>query len=531
MTTLRVQGGLLLLSFGLAAKAQSPCGDEVITSSTSSDGDLFGSALTVECDLALVGAPRDDGAGVDAGRVVELQFAGGAWTETASWVALDTMPGDRFGTALALEGTRALVGAQRHGGSGAAYVFELQGSVWNQVQKLTAPAAPIGAFVGSAVGLVGDSALVGAPRDVADEGRVHVFERQAGSWSWTATLASSTSSPGARFGSRIDVEGTRAVIGAPNESLAGPFQKLAGAAYLFDRVGAQWVEAQRLTAPNPQQLKHFGTAVALNGDLLAVGQPALAGPSEIIVFEHDGSGFAAVQTIGGTAMIGSSVAFGQALAWDGDDLFVGDSQFISLGASLGGAVFSLRRTSSGWVSAGLLPHVPVANQGLGVALAVHADGLLAGGASTFIGRDVPGVVKVLAHDLPDVYCTGKIASPGCQPYIYATGQPGASLHLIRANDVVRSTNGLLFYGFDAAAIPFFGGTLCVSPPLTRTPIMNSSGSGDDCSGSFLFDFTAWTGAGGPGQAGDTLYAQYWFRDDNDPDKVGLTDALTFELCP
>ena len=96
---------------------------------------------------------------------------------------------------------------------------------------------------------------------------------------------------------------------------------------------------------------------------------------------------------------------------------------------------------------------------------------------------------------------------------------------------------LLYSTAGPNAAPFFGGTLCVLPPVKRTPGQNSGGSiaGVDCSGTFSIDFNAWIASGvNPALiAGCTVWAQYWSRDPGFPAPFNssLTDAQTFVIWP
>ena len=116
-----------------------------------------------------------------------------------------------------------------------------------------------------------------------------------------------------------------------------------------------------------------------------------------------------------------------------------------------------------------------------------------------------------------------------------SSQPGP--FLIQASNVLNHKLGVLFYGTDSSFTPFDGGTLCVAPPLHRTPGQSSGGnaSGNDCSGRLSFDFNSYlhSGADPTIGIGTTLSAQYYFRDPADPAGfgIGLTDALRFTICP
>jgi hypothetical protein len=69
--------------------------------------------------------------------------------------------------------------------------------------------------------------------------------------------------------------------------------------------------------------------------------------------------------------------------------------------------------------------------------------------------------------------------------------------------------------------------------VARTSVQVSSGSAGTCNGTFSFHFTqAYMQQKGI-EAGDTLHAQYWARDQGiaPPNNVSLTDAATWTVVP
>ena len=135
-----------------------------------------------------------------------------------------------------------------------------------------------------------------------------------------------------------------------------------------------------------------------------------------------------------------------------------------------------------------------------------------------------------------VYCTGKISSQGCTPAISAQGQAGASStnpFWIACDQALPQKLGLLVYGLGEQALPFQGGTLCVSG-LHRAGAQLSSGSGA-CSGHWQFDMNPRIQSGiDPNLApGRLVYAQWWGRDPLDPAGFGsqLSNALRFGIAP
>lgn len=81
-----------------------------------------------------------------------------------------------------------------------------------------------------------------------------------------------------RFGAAIDLEDRWLVVGAPNDDV-DPLLNRAGAVYVFERVGAQWIERQKLTAPVPTTDDFFGIDVGIAlgpgglEDFIIVGAP------------------------------------------------------------------------------------------------------------------------------------------------------------------------------------------------------------------------------------------------------------------
>jgi hypothetical protein len=163
-------------------------------------------------------------------------------------------------------------------------------------------------------------------------------------------------------------------------------------------------------------------------------------------------------------------------------------------------------------------------------------------ASTFSSdsnaNGIPDECECQGGAPPVVYCTAKLNSQLCVPSIAASGFASVSSSapfIISATNILNQKTGLLFYGYQANAAPFQGGTLCVHAPIKRTATMNSGGSptGSDCTGAFSFDFNAFMHAGGDpllAVVGQQVNAQYWSRDPQDPFTTNTTNAVQFAVC-
>ena len=138
------------------------------------------------------------------------------------------------------------------------------------------------------------------------------------------------------------------------------------------------------------------------------------------------------------------------------------------------------------------------------------------------------------------YCTAKTNSQGCVPQIAASGSASATsaaAFTITCSNVINQRSGLLFYGFAPGATLFQGGTKCIAASPKRTQLVESGGNAgpDDCSGVLAIDFNALiqTGSEIALFAGNTVFAQWWYRDGADPQGfgTGLSNALQFRICP
>ncbi len=246
-----------------------------LRASDGDSGDNFGHAVAVSGDTILVGAYQDEEKGATAGAVYVFRRVGGFWSETQKLLASDGGPGDRFGSAVSLDGGLAVVGASTDDGvapdSGSAYVFEYLAGTWVQQVRLDADDGQNSDQAGAAVLVRGETALVGslfADGVAANSGAVYVHQRESGTWAQTAKITASDGEPLARFGRAISFDGSTLVVGARDASGGGI---AAGAAYSFEPSAGTWNETGILTLPVPQDEAGFGSSVAVQGGLVVVG--------------------------------------------------------------------------------------------------------------------------------------------------------------------------------------------------------------------------------------------------------------------
>lgn len=249
----------------------------MLTPNDNFGGSHFGSALALSGTRLLVGAPEDNQLGSAAGAAYVMEFDGDAWVHSQKLLAPDAAAGDYFGEAVALEGDRAVIGASRDTPagslSGSVRVFERTAGVWTQTATIVPADLEQGDRFGFGVALAGDWLAVSATQEDdagSGAGAVYVFRRVGGVWTEMQKLFGSDINGGDQFGRGLAMDGQRLVAGAPYVHPGFPASNI-GAAYVFERSGDTWAESARLAAADGGNLDYFGWAVALDGDRIAVG--------------------------------------------------------------------------------------------------------------------------------------------------------------------------------------------------------------------------------------------------------------------
>lgn len=310
----------------------------------------FGGAVAIGANTIFVGEPLN---GPTPGMVYAYRkgtASRAGWTEAARLSASDGRPSDRFGAALGVRGSVLAVGApQADSGRGIAYLFEAgRAGTWSERLRLTPDGRAPGDNFGTALALADGLLLIGAVGYDSSMGIVYAWRQDGTRWVPAGTLTGSDSKRGDRFGSSLAIHGGVAVIGAPRHN------DQAGVAYVFrfDGASATWKEEARLTGRNTQRNNWFGGSVAIHGNELMVGAPRFGSSSGgVFVFTRD--------TLNSTWRPGPMMApfdggnaqFGNAIAWDGNELWVGAPS----AGMFAGRVYQFSRDSAGeWVGSSKL---------------------------------------------------------------------------------------------------------------------------------------------------------------------------------
>ena len=290
----------------------------------------------------------------------------------------DTTSGNYFGTSVALDKQRAIIGASGEqscgAGSGAAYIYELSDSTgqWREIARLVPQDCEPGLAFGRKVAIHGRIALVATSQDFfADErsNAVYVYEENdAEEWLQTARLTSKINSQreGVTF-EAIAVHRDRVLLTTGGDP--SPSNEKDGAVYLYGKNDEKWTLEHRLVGSGDIRRGVFGGNAALHLDILAVASSSYFGEraGSIHLFElgQDRS-WSEVARLGGIRDFFISLDLYE------NELIVGQAQAGS--RESGEATLFAQDSTGAWIkTATLIPPTPYRKGAFGTEVALYED--------------------------------------------------------------------------------------------------------------------------------------------------------------
>ncbi|MCA8979557.1 MAG: hypothetical protein H6831_10050 [Planctomycetes bacterium] len=593
-----------------------------LKASNTDAGDQFGFSIAAGFVgggyTVVVGAPFEDSAATgsngdqsdnsapDAGAVYVFILSGGTtWTQEAYLKASNADAGDNFGISVSIRGDLILVGARFEDGdgssqasnsltdSGAAYLFRrLPGPNWFQIKYLKAGNLGAGDQFGRSVVCESGELAIGAPfedsvatgvngngadNSAIDSGAVYIFTDVYGTCVQSAYLKASNTEANDYFGYALDYSWNTIVAGAyfeaggqsgVNGNQLDNTMPEAGAAYVFVRDGGGvWSQQAYLKQSYADAVSHFGYAVAIDQDTIAIGARSEDGTDTGVNgnqfdLSTGYSGAAYVFVRNGTTWTqqayikASSVSFadqfGFSVSLSSDRLAVGayyedsiatgvygdDSNDLSMNS---GAVYLFERNGVIWQQVGYFK-APNSQPGdlFGFSVVVDGNTLFVGAAfedsasvgpySLMVDNSAPEAGAVYVYDLEHpfgYFCFGDgttmpcpcgnestlDAREGCQnsqvggARLWATGSNSvAADDMVLHFDQARPNQpGLIVQGATQIALSFKDGILCMGNPTERVEVIPGGVNGAGSSATSIV-------TNGNVLPGQTRYYQYWYRD-------------------
>jgi hypothetical protein len=540
----RARTVLVLFALALPAAAGGWADEAKVTASDPSAAAHFGVSVSLEGDVAVMGADQDQ---QFAGAAYVFRRVGTSWIEEAKLVASDAEVGDRFGAALAVSGNRIVVGAPGEDTlaqeAGAVYVFDRGPAGWSETAVVRAGDGFADQYFGAAVAVDGDRLAAGGPIRFPDAGAppgaAYVFERTGPAWTQAAKVEASPAVNGDLFGWAVALGGDTLAVGVP-EFDGTAVQS--GAVFVFVRAGGLWTQQAKLKGSGASAGDLLGSSVAISGDTIVAGAPEYASQGAGYVFQRNGTDWSEQARLEEPAN-GAGAQLGRSAAIDGDAIVLGSNYTGFFSSS--GAAHVFRRSGAAWGAGALL--LPSD----GEALDLFSTGVALSGEVALVGspfEDEAGPSAGAAYFYRDsgvaTYCVAGTSASGCRAALSAAGRASASApsgFVVSAASLEGQRDALLFFGTRGRhAHPWGNGTsfLCLLPPFTRLVYVPGTGASGVCDGGFSLEVNAlWCPScpqslHNPG-AGALAQMQLWYRDPGSTSNrpTSLSDALEFCVDP
>ncbi len=219
---------------------------------------------------------------------------------------------------------------------------------WLERQKLLASDGAMWNLFGTSVSISGDYVIVGNGDDYKSDypGSAYIFRRVGANWVQQQKLIASDGAAGDYFGCSVSISGDYAIVGAYLDDEESNYNS--GSAYIFKWNGASWVQQQKLIASDGATSDYFGHSVSISGDYAIVGaRYDDNGKGSAYIFRRDGESWVQQQKL--VASDGAADDyFGTSVFISDDHAIVGASQDDDNG-DYSGSAYIFGRDGASWV--------------------------------------------------------------------------------------------------------------------------------------------------------------------------------------
>ena len=373
-------GCLIALTGLLRAQSFKEVQQLLPTPELTSEGHEFGTAVAISGNIAVVGAPGENAAYV-------LKFDGSQWVQRSKLSIPNSDANDKFGYSVAMWEDIIAVGAIYDGSDGALYLFQDPQLEWQNpahIAQLTPDFE--GSFFtntsfGYAIDITDEVIVVGS-----DDKAAFVFEKSEEGWknaTQTAVLTQSSPDFHKSFGRNVSISENTVVL---SDYRTNSDQ---GVAYVYEKPSSGWQDATEtatLVVADEPEGRYFGSSVDIQDDVIAVGATRYGQSGVVYIYEKPPGGWSnASYSARLEATDEPFEALGASVQVQGNKIIVGSEN--------GGAVFLYQRKNANWTDmATATAKLEAANgkrhKKFGIPLATDGNTLIAGGTQFGPGGSV-----------------------------------------------------------------------------------------------------------------------------------------------
>lgn len=390
----------------------SPHLDESLEAPDGDGRDIFGSsvALSNDSSTAVIGAPGDEDTGAGTGSVYVFGASDGDWRHRTKLTASDGSETEGFGQSVAVsgDGTAVIVGGQQGNDYPVAHVFELRNGTYIQQKQFEGheeflDEPPVAVSGDGRTALLGNSGFGSEPRPV------YVLDAPDGTWDYGVWLEPQRYREWSIYGQSVALsdDGTTAIVGGP--PAANREDSYVGTAHAFVRSDDLWRHT-RLRPDDAEEGDLFGEAVAVSedGTTAIVGAPGDQHPNSpaagaAYVFERSGGRWRQADKFRTFDDEAANLEFAMSVSVsdDGSIAVIGAPHRNSFIEDRIGVAYVFEESDDGWSTAAKLPPEGAEHEHFATSVAVGGDGATAiigeRGFSTGSDGDATGRAYVFAE--------------------------------------------------------------------------------------------------------------------------------------
>ncbi|MBF0451308.1 MAG: FG-GAP repeat protein [Candidatus Magnetomorum sp.] len=199
--------------------------------------DFFGYSVSISGDYAIVGAYGVQYRGEKSGAAYIFERHGDQWRQLIKLAPSDGSQNDYFGRSVSISGEHVIIGAIGKDDfgqdSGAAYIFKRSGYYWSRKVKIIPQNIRENNCFGASVNISNNYAIIGAHGDDMygkRTGAAYVYQLNKTTWDQIAMFRPKDGSDGDYFGYSVAISGSQVIAGAYGNDANG---EKSGAAYFY----------------------------------------------------------------------------------------------------------------------------------------------------------------------------------------------------------------------------------------------------------------------------------------------------------
>ncbi|KAJ5069909.1 hypothetical protein M0811_11421 [Anaeramoeba ignava] len=241
--------------------------------------DRFGSSISIFDNFFVSSSPYASvGSNSSQGKVYVFNFNGTNWNLFQNLTAIDGASNDQFGWEVSIYDNFIIVGSPyasvgSNSSQGKAYVFNFNGTNWNLFQILTASDGASANYFGIGVSILKNYIVVGASTATVgsnpSQGKAYVFNFNGTYWNQSQILVASDGGPYDGFGKSVGIAENFIIVCSPYATI--DWRSCQGKAYMFNYDGKYWNQSQILVASDGDAQNNFGNSVSITQNYIVIG--------------------------------------------------------------------------------------------------------------------------------------------------------------------------------------------------------------------------------------------------------------------